>query len=659
MMGGSAQSLDGVWVDRYVTVPEGWDFLTPGLVTSTTTDMTIGVICHEVAHGLWGLPDLYDLDLSSNGIGQWGLMSYGDWNGPGKANPYVGFAVTDGSSPALPSAWSRIVAGFDTYYMAFGPTDSTCMVPAESLSGQIYRYKTTTLASQEYFLMENRQQLTGGYDQWLPGSGMLFWHVDEAMWSIYGGPDNNNECAPVPPSPHCWGGCASTHYLVALEQADGLDHLEYNTNRGDGGDPFPGSTGNMAWQWYWTNPRNPESGTWYDTACALDSCIDVTSIFVQQPLMNVCFSINQATCADNEADLGDAPASINNPMIPMTAYPLIGPLPYVQANFPTVFFYPPLVSGPRHHFCQVDSWLGPAVTAEVQADAGPDQDPFNNIDPNGDVADMDSTASGWGSDDGLPWNVPMADCAQVSLPFTVTVGSTSMFPRYVNVWLDMNRDGDWADTLTCPGGTPVPEWAVQDQVLSLGQGVHQLTSNAFYPRITVAEDVPFESWLRISIAEMPAPAPQDGRGPNQGYDLGETEDYRLDMFPYLVKTASLAGDPATGDLITYSIQYWADGNIIAQNVVISDVLPARLQYESSNPPGSYNSATRSVIWTTNLVPPQPQTIELVVRVTGGPTTTITNTAYLLWGNTIWRRSSFAFQAETFQVYLPLVYRSFP
>ncbi len=246
MMGGSSYaSPDGVLVDRYVTVPEGLDFVTFGLVTPTSTDMTIGVICHEIAHGLWGLTDLYDLDLSSNGIGQWGLMSYGDWNGPGKWDPYLGFAVTDGSSPALPTAWSRIVAGFDTYYMAFGPVDSTCLVPAESLPGQIYRFKSTALRPQEYFLMENRQQLTGGYDQYLPGSGMLFWHVDEAMWSIYGGPDNNNECRSLP-NPHCWGTCANSHYLVALEQADEADHLEYLTNRGDSGDAFPGSTGNTA-----------------------------------------------------------------------------------------------------------------------------------------------------------------------------------------------------------------------------------------------------------------------------------------------------------------------------------------------------------------------------------------------------------------------------
>lgn len=661
LMGGSAYaSADGVTVDRYVTVPEGLDFLTPGQVTTTSTDMTIGVPCHEIAHGIWGLPDLYDLDLSSNGIGQWGLMSYGDWNGPAKWDPYLGYSITDGSSPALPSAWSRIVAGFDTYYLAFGPTDSSCMVAAESLPGQIYRFKTTALAPQEYFLMENRQQMSGGYDQFLPGSGMIFWHVDEAMWSIYGGPDNNSECRSLP-NPHCWGTCTTSHYLVSVEQADGFDHLEYGTNTGDTGDPFPGSTANTAWQWYWNNPRNPESGSWYGSSCFPDSCLDIYGIYVQPPF-NVCFSIAQASCADAEADLGDAPASVNNYMPqPMTAYPADGPFPYVPAYFPTVFFYPPLISGPRHHFCQVDSWLGSSVTGELQADGGPDQDGVNNIDPPSDTPDRDSTSIGWGFDDALPWNIPLANCAQVSLPYTVTVGSTSIFPRYVNVWLDMNRDGDWGDTLTCPGSLPAPEWAVQDQVLNVGQGVYQMSSPAFLPRITIAEDAAFESWLRISIAEMPAPAPQDGRGPNIGYDLGETEDHHLGLFPTLLKTADLTGDPLPGELITYHIEYQADGNVVAQGVVISDVLSTGLQYVSSSPPGAHNPATRSVVWTTNLVPFQPQTLDLVVRVTGAPSDTITNTAYLLWGNAIWRRSAFDFQVGSFpfQVYLPLVLRNSP
>ncbi|PKN16237.1 MAG: hypothetical protein CVU66_01695 [Deltaproteobacteria bacterium HGW-Deltaproteobacteria-23] len=85
--------------------------------------------------------------------------------------------------------------------------------------------------SSEYFLLENRQK--SGFDAALPGAGLLLWHIDETK------ADNNSEWYP---------GCATcnSHYKVAMVQADGLYHLEKNTNGGDGGDPFPGSTGKLS-----------------------------------------------------------------------------------------------------------------------------------------------------------------------------------------------------------------------------------------------------------------------------------------------------------------------------------------------------------------------------------------------------------------------------
>jgi hypothetical protein len=83
----------------------------------------------------------------------------------------------------------------------------------------------------EYFLLENRQQT--GFDESLPASGLLLWHIDENRVN------NSGEWYP---------GCTSctSHYKVALVQADGLYHLEKKVNRGDGGDPFPGNTVNRA-----------------------------------------------------------------------------------------------------------------------------------------------------------------------------------------------------------------------------------------------------------------------------------------------------------------------------------------------------------------------------------------------------------------------------
>ena len=95
--GFSPRNYDGVTVSKYVTMPEYW--LT---VSAATSDMTIGVFAHEMGHGFWNLPDLYDRDNSSNGIGQWSLMAGGSWNGA---------SSTGGDSPAWPDgAESRWVS---------------------------------------------------------------------------------------------------------------------------------------------------------------------------------------------------------------------------------------------------------------------------------------------------------------------------------------------------------------------------------------------------------------------------------------------------------------------------------------------------------------------------------------------------------------------
>jgi len=197
---------DGVYIKSYTAQPEYWS--SPG-------DMTIGVYCHELSHG-FGLPDLYDTDGSSYGIGDWGIMAGGSWNG------------SLGSSPAHPCARSRIQMGFAS------PINVTANLSGQSIGavntgGSIFRLWTSGTIGDEYFLVENRQQV--GYDASLPGSGLLIWHVDDAKFSS--GDDNDQEWYPGQPT--------ADHYLVALEQADGLYSLEHSSNQGGTSDPFPGS----------------------------------------------------------------------------------------------------------------------------------------------------------------------------------------------------------------------------------------------------------------------------------------------------------------------------------------------------------------------------------------------------------------------------------
>jgi immune inhibitor A len=641
MMGGTPPMLDGVVLDRYVTVPEYWN---PGQANPGATDMTIGVICHEIAHGLWGLPDLWDLDGSSQGIGQWGLMAAGDWNGPAIWNPFTNQWVAGGSSPAWPDPFSRVVAGFDSYWTLFGPLDGVVLSPVETAANAILRLKSGQLRAQEHFFLENRQQILGSYDEWLPGSGVLIWHVDEAFWSIYGGPNNNTECRTIP---HCQGACAGpgTHYLVALEQADGLDNLEWAANWGDAGDPFPGNSNRTFWRPWPTVNLNPDSGSWYDTNCQASSCIDVTGIACI-PLGNCSLSVQQASCSDAEADLGDAPASANHSGLPMTAY-----APSVQASFPTVWGLG--LGGPRHHWAHADAWLGPTVTGELDADLLPDNDPMTNIDPPTDSSNRDNLLIG-PEDDGVLLPIPLVDCNGSGLSLAVTVVSPLVYmpmPRYVNVWFDWNSDGDWADTLSCPGGFQAPEWAVRNQVQVSGPGSFWLNPQ-FLPKIRLVKQMPYETWMRVSIAEMPAPAPQDGRGPMWGYDLGETEDYYLYLQPSLAKTANLSGDPKPGDLVTYQIQINSVGTVIAPGAAISDVLPAGVEFVSCSGSCTYTPATRTVWWGLALVPNQLTIFDLVVQYTGTHNP-VTNVAYLIWAGTIWQTAGFRFGPMN-RVYLPIV-----
>ncbi len=196
---------DGVYVYTYSMEPEYW--LSPG-------DMTCGVYCHELGH-VFGLPDLYDTDYSSEGVGMWSLMAAGSWNG------------TLGSSPAHLDAWSKIELGFVAPTTPSSNVTGATLRQAETFT-DIYRLWTSGTIGNEYFLIENRQNT--GYDYYLPGAGMLIWHIDESS------SDNDDEW---------WPGCGwSTHYKVALVPADNLWELEKCIDQGDLGDPFPGSTDN-------------------------------------------------------------------------------------------------------------------------------------------------------------------------------------------------------------------------------------------------------------------------------------------------------------------------------------------------------------------------------------------------------------------------------
>ena len=243
---GGGRDFDGVTV---------YSFSVQNEFESVPGDKPANTLCHEFGHVI-GLPDLYDYDYDSFGIGDWGLMSYGVHN-------------NNGWSPAHLSAWSRISLGI------VSPVNITTAgyydVPSVEETGTVYRLWTGGTGGNEYFLVENRRPI--GYDSQLPGHGILIWHVDDSQNS------NDNQWYP--------GYTSYGNYRVALEQADGLWQMEKYMNAGDAGDPFPGPSGQNADTFnYWTIPDSRD----YDF---LDTYVEVSSIPESGDTVTVFMSVSQ------------------------------------------------------------------------------------------------------------------------------------------------------------------------------------------------------------------------------------------------------------------------------------------------------------------------------------------------------------------------------
>jgi M6 family metalloprotease-like protein len=189
--------------------------------------MPIGTVAHETGH-VFGLPDLYDTDLSNpqvtQGIGEWGLMGSGNY-----ARPY---------SPSRYEAWSM----FEMGWVAVDTLSSGREVRLSPVAMSDTVLYLAVPGTDEYYLFENRQAQESDSAQMNPafGSGqkmpgLLVWHIDQGQLNDHGfDTDNRVNVGPI--------------HGVALVQADGRDDLRQpgGFNRGDTGDAFPGASGNRS-----------------------------------------------------------------------------------------------------------------------------------------------------------------------------------------------------------------------------------------------------------------------------------------------------------------------------------------------------------------------------------------------------------------------------
>ncbi len=178
-------------------------------------DNTSGTYCHEFGHTI-GLPDLYD--PVNAGLGFYSLMGLGNYL------PY-NFEGPFGSMPSNLDAWSRQFLGFDAIDTPDG--SGTYTLGPASRGGGSLRVWSHGEPGTEYFLLENRAKL--GIDRYVPGDGLLIYHVDDTRQDNLSGPAN---------------------YRVRIVDADSVspgDLESASGNFGDDKDFWPGSLLRRSW----------------------------------------------------------------------------------------------------------------------------------------------------------------------------------------------------------------------------------------------------------------------------------------------------------------------------------------------------------------------------------------------------------------------------
>ena len=173
----------------------------------------IGTVTHETGH-LFGLPDLYDTGDLTEGLGHWDLMASGNEQKP--------------SRPAHMSAWTLATLG----WVAEVPLAASQTVTTGPIETGDTAFAVPLAGTNEFFLLENRQPI--GSDSMMAGPGLMIYHLDTLLMGQRLGSNSVNAIVP---------------HALAVEEAAGDTGLNCTypqpcNDRGDAGDPFPGTSGN-------------------------------------------------------------------------------------------------------------------------------------------------------------------------------------------------------------------------------------------------------------------------------------------------------------------------------------------------------------------------------------------------------------------------------
>ncbi|MCH5347247.1 MAG: M6 family metalloprotease domain-containing protein [Muribaculaceae bacterium] len=188
--------FDGKVLGNYACSNEWISYVYPQRVDA------IGTFVHEFSH-VMGLPDLYETSYSTGALtpGDWSILDSG---------PYC----NDGLTPPTYSGFERISLGWLDPVILDGPAD---VVLEDIFANKAYVIPTEK--STEFFVLENRQQKS--YDKYIPGHGMLVWHIDYVSSKWRSNSVNNT----------------ASHQYVDLVEANNQKVQSSVLRRGN---PFPG-----------------------------------------------------------------------------------------------------------------------------------------------------------------------------------------------------------------------------------------------------------------------------------------------------------------------------------------------------------------------------------------------------------------------------------
>ncbi|MBR5686899.1 MAG: M6 family metalloprotease domain-containing protein [Prevotella sp.] len=190
----------------------------------------VGTFCHEFSHCM-GFPDMYDTGDSGNfGMGSFDLMDSGPYNG-------------DGYCPPEYSSYERWECGWLEPVELLNDTIVENMLPVNEGGDAFIIYNKAH--PDECYILENRQKT--GWDQYLPGRGMLILYCDydPILWE-YNMPNSTTPYYDI----------TNDHQRLTIFHADNKEDSGWTNTQS--GDPYPANGNNI-----FSNTSTPAATLWH------------------------------------------------------------------------------------------------------------------------------------------------------------------------------------------------------------------------------------------------------------------------------------------------------------------------------------------------------------------------------------------------------------